>query len=263
MEQDIAYDVWMGAVDPYMDEAFIMSAFEQVGHPCKAVKRVFNRITNVPAGYCFVEFSNQVDGEKAVRQLSGNTNVPGSNPPRTFRLNIGKTQKVAPLAAGAVQKEYFSVFVGDVSVDVTDEKLGDFFGSRYPSMVSAVVQKDGEGRGRGYGFVRFSNREEFQHAVKNCDGALGCGNKKIRVNEAKTRMKEGGPAPKTTPAFFLPPKSTRAGSFLKSQEDSVKYTKRDPSIPYDSDRINDLFIKNYNLRAEQNESLHWPAELLR
>ena len=55
--------------------------------------------------------------------------------------------------------EHYHVFVGDLSIEVTDESLAKAFNS-YPSMSDARVMWDMEtGKSRGYGFLAFASKQ--------------------------------------------------------------------------------------------------------
>ena len=58
------------------------------------------------------------------------------------------------------------LYVGNLSYDVTDDKLKDHF-SQAGSVVSATVITDRDsGRSKGFGFVEFCNEEEAQKAIE-------------------------------------------------------------------------------------------------
>jgi len=58
------------------------------------------------------------------------------------------------------------LYVGNLSYDVTDDKLKDHF-SQAGSVVSATVITDRDsGRSKGFGFVEFGNEEEAQKAIE-------------------------------------------------------------------------------------------------
>jgi polyadenylate-binding protein len=54
--------------------------------------------------------------------------------------------------------------VKNLDLDVTDEEFNDLF-TQFGSVTSAVLQRDEEGKSRGFGFINYENHEEAQKAV--------------------------------------------------------------------------------------------------
>ncbi|KAK9847090.1 hypothetical protein WJX84_006398 [Apatococcus fuscideae] len=87
--------------------------------------------------------------------------------------------------------EEHSLFVGDLAAEVTDIILQESFRAYYSSVRSAKVITDPvNGRSKSYGFVRFSNEEQRNRALKEMGGMLISG-KPIRVSLATAKK---GPA---------------------------------------------------------------------
>uniref|UniRef100_A0A674BSB9 tRNA selenocysteine-associated protein 1 n=1 Tax=Salmo trutta TaxID=8032 RepID=A0A674BSB9_SALTR len=169
--------LWMGDLDPYMDENFIKQAFSTMGETAYGVKIITHRVTGGSAGYCFVEMADETSVDRCVHQLNGKL-VPGSNPPRKFKLNYatyGKRPEAGP---------EFSVFVGDLSSEVDDYQLHQFFLKKYPSCKGGKVVSDQYGNSRGYGFIKFEDENEQKKAIDECQNASGLGTKPIRISIA-------------------------------------------------------------------------------
>ncbi|MBN3298969.1 TSP1L protein, partial [Amia calva] len=164
-------------LDPYMDESFIKQAFSTMGETAYGVKIICHRVTGGSAGYCFVELADEASVDRCVLRLNGKL-VPGSNPPRKFKLNYatyGKRPDAGP--------EY-SVFVGDLTPEIDDFQLYEFFVKKYPSCKGGKVVTDPFGNSRGYGFVKFSDENEQKKAMEECQNASGLGGKPIRISIA-------------------------------------------------------------------------------
>ncbi|XP_016386433.1 tRNA selenocysteine 1-associated protein 1-like isoform X1 [Sinocyclocheilus rhinocerous] len=169
--------LWMGDLDPYMDENFIKQAFSTMGETAYGVKIITHRVTGGSAGYCFVELADEAGVDRCVQRLNGKL-VPGSNPPRKFKLNYatyGKRPEPGP---------EFSVFVGDLTSEVDDYQLHQFFLKKFPSCKGAKVVTDPYGNSRGYGFVKFSDENEQKKALEEFQNASGLGGKPIRISIA-------------------------------------------------------------------------------
>ncbi|XP_030630131.1 tRNA selenocysteine 1-associated protein 1-like isoform X1 [Chanos chanos] len=169
--------LWMGDLDPYMDENFIKQAFSTMGETAYGVKIINHRLSGGSAGYCFVELADEASVDRCVHRLNGKL-VPGSNPPRKFKLNYatyGKRPESGP---------EFSVFVGDLTSEVDDYQLHQFFLKKYPSCKGAKVVTDPYGNSKGYGFVKFGDESEQKKALEEFQNASGLGGKPIRISIA-------------------------------------------------------------------------------
>jgi len=82
-----------------------------------------------------------------------------------------------------------SLFVGDLDASVTDDKLEDFFSSRYHSVKGAKIMWEDGGISRGYGFVRFGDEDEMRRAKYEMQGSKGLGLKAIRCSIANPKGK--------------------------------------------------------------------------
>uniref|UniRef100_A0A8C3V4M3 tRNA selenocysteine 1-associated protein 1 n=1 Tax=Catharus ustulatus TaxID=91951 RepID=A0A8C3V4M3_CATUS len=134
----MAASLWMGDLEPYMDENFVSRAFATMGELVLGVKIIRNRLTGIPAGYCFVEFADLATAEKCLHKINGKP-LPGATPAKRFKLNYatyGKQPDNSP--------EY-SLFVGDLTPDVDDGMLYEFFVKVYPSCRGGKVVLDQAG----------------------------------------------------------------------------------------------------------------------
>lgn len=101
----------------------------------------------------------------------------------------------------------FSVFVGDLSPDVTDYVLQETFKQYYPSVRSAKVIVDpATGRSKGYGFVRFANESERDRSLEMQGFQLS--NRPIRVSLATARRSSSAGMPGIHPAELDPTNTT-------------------------------------------------------
>ena len=79
-----------------------------------------------------------------------------------------------------------SIYVGNLSYDVTNEDLSEVF-KDYGTVKRVQLPTDREtGRPRGFGFVEMSTEEEETKAIEALDGAEWMG-REIKVNKAKPR----------------------------------------------------------------------------
>jgi RNA recognition motif-containing protein len=84
-----------------------------------------------------------------------------------------------------------SIYVGNLSYDVTEADLSSVF-AEYGSVKRVQLPTDREtGRVRGFGFVEMSEDSEEQAAIDALDGAEWMG-RDLRVNKAKPRENRSG-----------------------------------------------------------------------
>ncbi|KAI9903729.1 hypothetical protein N3K66_000258 [Trichothecium roseum] len=169
--------LWMGELEPWMDENFIKGVFLSASGETVNVKVIRDKNSG-NAGYCFVEFGNPDAATKALG-LNGNP-VPNSS--RSFKLNWAS-------GGGLVDRRddrgpEYSIFVGDLGPEVNEYVLVSLFQARFPSCKSAKIMTDAmSGQSRGYGFVRFSDENDQQRALLEMQGVY-CGNRPMRISTA-------------------------------------------------------------------------------
>lgn len=84
-----------------------------------------------------------------------------------------------------------SIYVGNLSYDVTQNDLSDVF-TEYGTVSRVSVPTDREtGRPRGFAFVEMASEDEETAAISSLDGAEWMG-RDIKVNKARPRTENGG-----------------------------------------------------------------------
>ncbi len=79
-----------------------------------------------------------------------------------------------------------SIYVGNLSYEVTEENLNEVF-AEYGSVKRVHVPTDKEtGRPRGFAFVELSTKAEESNAIETLDGAEWMG-RTMKVDEARPR----------------------------------------------------------------------------
>uniref|UniRef100_A0A669CHK3 tRNA selenocysteine 1-associated protein 1 n=1 Tax=Oreochromis niloticus TaxID=8128 RepID=A0A669CHK3_ORENI len=164
-------------LETYMDEKFITRAFSTMGEQVVNVRIIRNKMTGGALGYCFVEMTDEATAERCLRKINGKP-LPGANPPTRFKLNratFGKQES----------GQMYSLFVGDLTPDVDDGMLYEFFYNRYPSCRGGKVVLDSMGNSKGCGFVQFPDERLQKRALEECQGAVGLGGKPLRLSLAQ------------------------------------------------------------------------------
>lgn len=163
--------LWMGDIESWMDESFIIDCFTKCGYKPKKVKLITDKRTNKFRNFCFVTFSNLAEANEALFNLNAKK-IPNTN--MFFKLNLTKNNNT---------KINKNAYVGNLPRKMIDIELFNLFKSKYPSVHYASIITD-NGISRGYGFVHFSDENEYQKCLNEMDGII-INNKKINVKEKK------------------------------------------------------------------------------
>ncbi|XP_019865111.1 tRNA selenocysteine 1-associated protein 1 [Aethina tumida] len=182
MSNMVHCQLWMGSLEPYMTETFIITAFRKMGENPLNVKVMRNKFTGEPAGYCFVHFATDEEALDAMHKLNSKP-IPGTSPIVRFRLN-----NASNTGRSLLDRE-FSVWVGDLSPDVDDYNLYRVFSSKYNTIKTAKVILDNSGYSKGYGFVRFGSEDEMKDSLTNMNGYIGLGSKALKICNAVPKPK--------------------------------------------------------------------------
>ena len=83
------------------------------------------------------------------------------------------------------------LFVGNLSVDTTENDLQDAFAAHGTIVETNLMMDRVTGRPRGFGFVTMNSPEEAQKAIDGLNGA-SLGNRNITVNEARPKEERTG-----------------------------------------------------------------------
>lgn len=200
---DIQNQLWMGDLDPSWDEDAIKKIWTSFGENPLSVKVIRDKFSdgkspNANAGYCFVTFATQNEVSSAV--LKNGLPIPGST--RTFKLNWASggnhsnLQDPKHTSRGSSKTDNdFSVFVGDLAPDVTEQMLFENFEAVYPNQVKQVkIMTDPVTRiSKGFGFVRLESNQVQQRALKEMNGVT-IGKKQIRVGIASGNASQNNDA---------------------------------------------------------------------
>ncbi|KAF3160353.1 hypothetical protein TWF788_003185 [Orbilia oligospora] len=180
---DAKTTLWMGELEPWIDENFIRSVWYSLGEQVN-VKMIRDKF-NGSAGYCFVDFTSPQAAAKALA-LNG-TQIPNSN--RPFKLNWASGGGLADRRDDRGPE--YSIFVGDLGPEVNEFVLVSLFQGRFQSCKSAKIMTDPiSGMSRGYGFVRFADEMDQQRALTEMQGVY-CGNRPMRISTATPKNKSG------------------------------------------------------------------------
>lgn len=180
-----ACSLWMGDLEPQMNEDYLIELYEGLGHKVVSVRLIKDRVTGRPQGYCFLEF----ESEQIAQQVLMTLNLkpwPGTD--KLLKLNWASSSSRG-------SREEFSIYVGDLSPEVDDNTLFKFFATSLSSCKSAKVVTDQGGTSKGFGFVRFSVDDDAKRAISTFNLMAGLGKNRIRVCKAFPKQSERGMQP--------------------------------------------------------------------
>ena len=160
--------LWMGDIESWMDESFIIDSFTKYGFRPKSIKLIQDKRINKSKNFCFVNFNSLKEANYALFQLNSK-NIPNTN--IFFKLNIAKNNP----------QKCKNAYVGNLARYINDKELFNYFKLKYPSVYYASIIRD-NGVSRGYGFIHFWNEEEYKRCLKEMDGTK-FHNKVIKVKE--------------------------------------------------------------------------------
>jgi RNA recognition motif-containing protein len=81
-------NLYIGDLEPFMDEQYLYSLFGGIGGGLASVKLIRNRSTSTSEGYAFMEFNSHEDAATVLKNFRERP-LPGA-PGKVFKLNWGK-----------------------------------------------------------------------------------------------------------------------------------------------------------------------------
>ncbi len=162
-----ANTLWMGEIEPWIDELFIKNSFIKYGFKPKSVELIVDKRINRFQNFCLITFETLEEAHKALFKLNGKP-IPETK--IFFKLNVIKNED-----------NNYNVYVGNLPLYYDDNKLYEFFKLKYSSVYHASIINN-KGISKGYGFVHFNNEEEYNKCLKEMDGII-LNNKKIKVKK--------------------------------------------------------------------------------
>ena len=164
--------LWMGDIEPWMTQEIIMNSFFEYGIKPSSIKMIRDHKLNISKNFCFINFENMVEANNALINLNGKKS------PKTeinFRLNW----------ANKHCERNRNLYVGNLPSDLDDIQLFNIFKEKYPSIHHVSIMTD-NGESKGYGFIQFINKNDYEKCLKEMDGYFIKG-KPIIVKERKKK----------------------------------------------------------------------------
>ncbi|XP_041448657.1 protein sex-lethal isoform X3 [Drosophila obscura] len=190
-----------------MTDRELYALFRAIG-PINTCRIMRDYKTGYSFGYAFVDFTSEMDSQRAIKVLNGIT-------VRNKRL------KVSYARPGGESIKDTNLYVTNLPRTITDDQLDTIFG-KYGSIVQKNILRDKlTGRPRGVAFVRYNKREEAQEAISALNNVIPEGGSQplsVRLAEEHGKAKAahfmsqmGVPAPNAPPPPPPPPPHMAAG----------------------------------------------------
>ena len=160
--------LWMGNLEYWMNESFIMNSFVEYGFIPISIKLIIDKRLQKNHNFCFVTFRNLQEANNALFRLN-RKKIPNTN--SFFKLNVTKKSS----------ENKKIIYVGNLPKKIGENELYEYFKSKYSSVISASILSDA-GKSKGYGFVNFTKETDYQNCLKEMDGKL-LKNKIIKVKK--------------------------------------------------------------------------------
>lgn len=109
-------------------------------------------------GYGFVHFEKEECAERAIEKINGMLI-------RERVVYVGKFIPSSDRKSTSGKLRFNNIYVKNFPPDTTDEKLREMF-SEFGEIKSCCVEKDAEGKSKGFGFVCFHDPDHAEQAVK-------------------------------------------------------------------------------------------------
>ena len=149
-----AKTLWIGDIEPWMDENHIQGLFSGIAS-LTSVKLIKDKVKGTPVGYGFIEFPNHEIAHNVITNLNG-TRMPNSQ--KSFKLNWASHNGALPPPE---PQGDFQVYVGNLDHSVTSQTLTQHFKPKYSSLCEAKVITDMNTKAsKGYGFLRFTQQAQ-------------------------------------------------------------------------------------------------------
>ena len=162
------YCLWMGDLDPTMNESKIRKFFKFYNIYPLAIKLIKEKVSNQNKNYCFIYFKSIFEANNTLNKLKGK---PIPNTTLSFKLNWANSQTPTTKI----------VFVGNLNPLIDEISLFNFFKSKYKSVVKTKIIKE-NGKSKRYGFVTFKKENDYRKSLIEMDGVFFEGTN-IKVKE--------------------------------------------------------------------------------
>lgn len=167
--------LWMGDIEPWMTSDLILESFLEYGLKPSSIKMIKDHKFNITKNYCFINFNTIAEANKALINLNGKII------PKTFlNFKLNWANKHCEMNR--------NLYIGNLPNNIDDLQLYNIFKEKYPSIHHVSIMTD-KGESKGYGFIQFIDKYDYDKCLKEMDGYIIKG-KPIKIRERKKKINE-------------------------------------------------------------------------
>ncbi|AAS54612.1 AGR122Cp [Eremothecium gossypii ATCC 10895] len=207
-------NIYIKNLHPAIDNKSLHETFSTFGNilSCK----VATDENGVSRGFGFVHFENESDARDAIEAVDGML----MNDQEVYvALHVSKKDRQSKLEE--VKAKFTNVYVKNIDQETSQEEFEELFG-KYGKITSAVLEKDSEGKLRGFGFVNFEDHAAAAKAVDELN-ELEFKGQKLYVGRAQKKYERLQELKKQYEAARLEKLAKYQGVnlFVKNLDDSI------------------------------------------
>eukprot|EP00833_Pecoramyces_ruminatium_P018904 jgi/Orpsp1_1/1192936/evm.model.d7180000097014.1 len=149
-------NIFIKNLDVSIDDKALYDTFSAFGNilSCKIATE-----NGVSKGYGFVHFEHSEDAENAIKNVNG---MLLNNKKVYVGHHIPKKERNAKIEE--LRNQYTNVYIKNLDETVTEDQLKAAF-EKFGKITSLVIQKDDEGKSKGFGFINYETHDEAKKAV--------------------------------------------------------------------------------------------------
>ncbi|PCH38003.1 polyadenylate binding protein [Wolfiporia cocos MD-104 SS10] len=150
-------NIFIKNLDEQIDNKALHDTFAAFGNvlSCKVATDEHGR----SKGYGFVHYETAEAADTAIKAVNGML----LNDKKVYvGHHISRKERQSKIEE--MKAQFTNIYVKNIDLEATDEEFVELF-QQFGNVTSAVIQRDEEGKSRGFGFVNFETHEEAQKAV--------------------------------------------------------------------------------------------------
>jgi len=174
------YHIFVGDLSPEIDDRALFNAFSAFGTISSDARVMWDQNTGRSRGYGFVAFRSKEDAQRALTEMNGEWL--GNRAIRCNWANQKTEQQNVDLSTVLNQTSptNTTVYVGNLSMEVTDQMLRAIFGD-FGAIEEIRVQRD-----KGFAFLRYTEHDSAAKAILGCHGKV-IGQRAVKCSWGKER----------------------------------------------------------------------------
>ncbi|KYQ91156.1 hypothetical protein DLAC_11707 [Tieghemostelium lacteum] len=151
------FTVFVGHIPSTMNEDGLKQLFEKYGNILD-ITIMRDKRTNFSKGCAFISFNSKEEADLAMDSVNNNP---------TYLENMNKPLQVK-YSDNEIEKMERKLFIG-MTGSADETQITQLF-SRFGTIEELTVVREKDGKPKGYGFIKFSSREESENAIRETDG---------------------------------------------------------------------------------------------